>query len=183
MTDEELLIKAKSGESGANEELWARYKRPVCAIARKYFLSDVETEDLIQEGMIGLYNAVRDYDFSRENKLSFKNFAYLCIKRRIGDEVEKLLRRTGGATPLSIEGDNVDKPDELDLEGLVIEGEAKAEFWQKIGKALSDFEFRIVVMYLEGMTYAEIAETTGKTVKSVDNALTRSKKKLQKIYG
>lgn len=182
MTDEELIARSKAGDVAASEELWRRYKRAVCAYARKFFFAGGETEDLIQEGMIGFFGAVNDYAPEKEGKMSFKNFAYLCVKRRISDEVKKIRRAEGGGKVLSIEQENIDCEDGFDPVDSLIEQENRSEFWQKIGKTLSSFEFRVVVMYLDGMSYGEMAAATGKSVKSVDNALSRSKKKLSGVY-
>lgn len=183
MKDEELVALAQKGDHGAEEELMNRYKNPVRARARSFFLNGGETEDLIQEGMMGLFTAIHKYDGEKEGRLSFKNFAYLCISSRIVDAVRSAGR--GKNRPLndsvSIFDPNVEIADEFSAEDEMIRQEDRAEFLQKIGKALSSFEFRIVVMYMEGVSYAQIAETTGKDIKSVDNALQRSKKKLMKI--
>ena len=163
-TDEALAALAQSGEQWAEEELLNRYKSAVRARARKFFLEGGETEDLVQEGMIGLIAAVRGY--KADGGRSFKNFAYLCVSRRIYDALRNADRLSGGDTP----------------EDFLIAGESQAEFRLKLTSALSDFEFRVVTLYLDGMSYASIARVTGKDMKSIDNALARSKKKLQRSF-
>lgn len=179
--DENLVKRAQAGDKQAMDELLLRYAGVVRGRARGFFLVGGETEDLIQEGMIGLYHAIDDYR-EGEQGLSFKNFAYLCVTRRIIDAVKSSARKKN--TPLNgyvslFEADETialhDPEDEL------IRREDKREFLQKMSRVLSDFEFRVTVMYMDGMSCVEICEATGKDGKSVDNAIQRSKKKLQKL--
>lgn len=114
--------------------------------------------------------------------MSFKNFAYLCISRRIIDAVKASARKKN--VPLNNYVSLFQSEWELPIaspEEEVIRGEDGREFFQKMSKVLSDFEFRVTVMYMDGLSCAEICEATGKDGKSVDNAIQRSKKKLQKI--
>ena len=175
-TDEALVLKAQGGDTAATEALLLRYKNVVLAHARKYFLAGGETDDLVQEGMIGLYGAIGDY--SAASGKSFKNFAYLCVTRRIYD----VLRREGRRHL----ADTLSDPDALEggdtPEDFLLDGESRAELNGKLMRTLSDFEFRVVTMYLDGMSYADICEATGKPLKSVDNALVRSKRKLQVAF-
>lgn len=174
-SDEELAAIAQAGGEGAEEELLNRYKSAVRARARKFFLTGGETEDLAQEGMIGLVSAIRD--FRADGGKSFKNFAYLCVSRRIYSAL-----RAAGRTP---EYDDLD-PDSVSEgatpEDFVLAGESLAEFRTKLTGTLSDFEFRVVSLWLDGMSYAAIAQATGKDLKAVDNALSRSRKKLQTAF-
>lgn len=174
-SDEELAAIAQSGGEGAEEELLNRYKSAVRARARKFFLTGGETEDLAQEGMIGLVSAIRD--FRADGGKTFKNFAYLCVSRRIYSAL-----RAAGRTP---EYDDLD-PDSVSEgatpEDFVLAGESLAEFRTKLTGTLSDFEFRVVSLWLDGMSYAAIAQATGKDLKAVDNALSRSRKKLQTAF-
>lgn len=181
MTDEALVQAAQTGDKGAMERLFVRYGGVVRSKARGFFLAGGETEDLVQEGMMGLYEAVGDYRLG-ENSLSFKNFAHLCISRKIIDAVKSSARKKN--VPLnnyvslfSADWEWTDKSPEDEL----IVSENRREFMQKISRILSDFEFKITIMYVDGLTAAEICEATGKDSKSVDNALQRSKKKLQKL--
>ena len=173
-SDEALARMAQGGDGAAEEELLNRYKSTVRARARMFFLEGGETEDLVQEGMIGLFDAVRAW--REEGGKSFKNFAYLCVSRRIYDA----LRAAG--RPREYGGD----PDTLSEGGTpedtLLAGEMRAELRLRLTGTLSDFEFRVVTLWLEGMSYASIARVTGKDMKSIDNALARSKKKLQKSF-
>ncbi len=181
--DEELVVLSQKGDKNATEELLLRYAGVVRYCARGFFLVGGETEDLIQEGMIGLYHAIGDYKAEGKGS-SFKNFAYLCVSRRIIDAVKGAARKKNA--PLNsglILGDSEWLTSELNLspEDLLIISDERKELKQKMSRALSDFEFKITSMYVDGMTCAEICEATGKTPKSVDNAIQRSKRKLQQI--
>ena len=182
-SDEQLALLAQQGEKRAVETLLNRYKSAVRGRARGFFLAGGDTDDLVQEGMVGLYSAILAY--SSASGKSFKNFAYLCVTRKLLDAVKGSVRQKN--VPLN----NYVSIFDPDFEGLsqeqtpeefLITTESRAEFWVKIGKALSDFEFRIITMYLEGMSYSEICGATGKDFKSVDNAIQRSKKKLQRVF-
>ena len=181
--DETLVKRAQAGDKEATELLLRRYMNTVRARARGFFLVGGETDDLVQEGMIGLYSAIGD--FREDGGKSFKNFAYLCVTRHILDAVKKSSRRKNG--PLNNSVSLFDPvlsgfAGEENPEDFLIDDESRAEFRMKLMKELSDFEFRVVTMYLEGMSYARICEATGKDGKSVDNALSRSKKKLQRAF-
>ena len=181
--DEELVKKAQRGDIAATEILLRRYMNTVRARARRFFLVGGETDDLVQEGMIGLYAAIGD--FREEAGKSFKNFAYLCVTRHILDAVKGSGRRKNGPLNNSVSLFDPmlsDFAEEGTPEDSLLAGESRSEFRMKLMKELSDFEFRVVTMYLEGMSYAQICEATGKDLKSVDNALARSKKKLQRAF-
>lgn len=181
MTDEELALLCQSGDKAAWEELYKRYKPRVLSIARRFFLSGGETEDLVQEGMCGLYSAVSGY---KSGGGSFSAFAHSCIKNRIVDTV----KRGGGAKysalndflPIYGVGEELYSSD-CDTEQEVIGRETRREFLQKMSKILSALEFKVVVLYIDGLTMAEISSALGTGVKSVDNALSRAKHKLQKM--
>lgn len=181
--DEALVARAQAGDKSAAEVLMRRHMNMVRARARGFFLVGGETDDLVQEGMIGLYGAIGDY--RADCGKSFKNFAYLCVTRHILDAVKHSGRQKYGPLNNSV---SLSDPvlgnfvEEGSPEDLLIDTESQKEFKMRLMKELSDFEFRVVTMYLEGMSYAEICDATGRDGKSVDNALSRSKKKLQKVY-
>ena len=183
-SDEELVALAQNGDKQAMEELLIRHAGLVRGCARGFFLIGGETEDLIQEGMIGLYGAIGDYR-QGETASSFKNFAYLCISRRIIDAVKSSARKKNSplndAPPIGIVSADKEFAAHFNPEDLLILRDDRREFRQKISGVLSDFEFKVTTMYMDGMSCAEICEATGKTAKSVDNALQRSKKKLQEV--
>ena len=181
-SDKELVFLSKDGDKRATEELLLRYVGLVRGIARGFFLIGGETEDLIQEGMIGLYNAIADY--KEDVGKSFKNFAHLCVTRRIIDAVKSSGRVKNA--PLN-DGVSMEMEDEwadasLSPEDLLIISDDRREFRQKMSGVLSDFEFKVTTMYMDGASYVEICEATGKREKSVENAIQRSKKKLQNVF-
>ena len=175
---------AQAGDKQATEELLKRFNEIVRARARQFFLVGGETEDLVQEGMVGMYFAIRDY--REEEGKSFKNFAYLCVTRRIYDAISSMSSNKNSALNSSISIFDPLVTDMTDMrespEDFIINAETNREFRTKLMKTLSDFEYRVLSLYLEGMSYASICEATGKPFKSVDNALARSKKKLQKAF-
>lgn len=181
-TDENLVALAQGGDQKATETLLLKYAGLVRGCARGFFLAGGETEDLIQEGMIGLYKSIADYK-NREKGLSFKNFAHLCVSRRIIDAVKTSLRKKN--VPFLYYGSFTEEEwasAEFNPEDLLIMQDDRREFRQKISGVLSDFEFKVITMYIDGMTCAEICTATGKPAKSVDNAIQRSKKKLQEVF-
>lgn len=172
--DEVLVCRAREGDREAEEALLRRYSNAVRARARKYFLVGGDTDDLTQEGLFGIYAAIGNY--REDGGMSFKNFALLCATRRMYAALREGEKR--GAESID--------PEQLaggeSPEALLLDGEAWSEFFQRLSRHLSDFEYRVFVMYLSGMRYAEICTETGRDLKSVDNAIARSKKKLQSAY-
>ena len=180
-TDEELVLSAQKGDKSATEELLLRHSELVRGCARRFFLVGGETEVLIQEGMIGLYSAIGDYE-QRANGRSFKNFAYLCVSRRIIDAVKNAARKKNAALNYSVSDIKETYAfDGLTAEDMLILDDDRRELKQLMSRTLSDFEFKITTMYVDGMSCSEICEATGKSEKSVDNALQRSKRKLQAV--
>lgn len=182
-SDEELVTLSQNGDKQATEVLMLRHAGLVRGCARGFFLIGGETEDLIQEGMIGLYNAIGEYRQGEGNS-NFKNFAYLCVSRRIIDAVKSSARKKNSplntATSIGIAEAEV-LSGGLNPEDMLILQDDRREFRQKMSGVLSDFEFKVTTMYMDGMSCAEICEATGKSGKSVDNALQRSKRKLQEV--
>ncbi len=192
MTDEEIVALANAGEMDAQEFLINKYKNYVRAKARTYFLLGGDKEDLIQEGMIGMYKAIRDY---RSDKLSsFRAFAELCITRQIITAIKTATRQKH--IPLNsyvslnkpiydeesdrtlldvITGNKVTDPEEL-----MISREEFSDIEEKMGEILSSLEWKVLMSYLEGKSYQEIAVDLNRHVKSIDNALQRVKRKLEK---
>lgn len=184
-TDEELVALSQGGDKLAMEELLHRHAGLVRRCARGFFLIGGETEDLLQEGMIGLYYAIGDYK-KKENNSNFKNFAYLCVTRRIIDAVKSAARKKNeplNAGVLLQDAEWMLSELQLNPEDLLILNDERKELRQRMSRALSDFEFKVTTMYVDGMSCGEICEATGKSPKSVDNALQRSKRKLQELLG
>ncbi|MBR2441644.1 MAG: sigma-70 family RNA polymerase sigma factor [Clostridia bacterium] len=176
-TDETLVELAQNGDKQATEELLTRYAGLVRGCARGFFLVGGETEDLIQEGMIGLYSAIGDY--KKDGQSSFKKFAALCISRRIIDAVKSSARKKSAPLNYYVPFEEGWISSELSPEDMLILRDDRREFRQMMSKVLSDFEFKVTTMYMDGLTCLEICSATGKSEKSVDNAIQRSKRKLQ----
>ena len=193
MTDSELVLLANDGDDLAMEALIARYKNFVRAKTRSYFLIGADRDDIIQEGMLGLFKAIRDFDGDKNN--SFRTFAELCITRQIITAVKTATRLKH--TPLNnyvsfnkpVYEDDTEKTLleilnnrlELDPEEIVINKEKLAETEEKIKNSLSKFENTVLNLYLSGKNYQEIAILLEKPAKSIDNALQRIKKKIMKL--
>ncbi len=192
MGDEEVVEDARNGNFLALEYLINKYKNFVRAKARSYFLIGADREDIVQEGMIGLYKAIRDF---KPHKLSsFRAFAELCITRQIITAIKTATRQKH--IPLNsyvslnkpIYEDESDRTllDVLagtrisDPEELVISQEEFNSIEAKIGELLSDLEWEVLTSYLQGKSYQEIAVDLDRHVKSIDNALQRVKRKLEK---
>lgn len=192
MEDEEIIKDAKDGDPIALEYLIKKYKNFVRAKARSYFLIGADKEDIIQEGMIGLYKAIRDY---REDKLSsFRAFAELCITRQIITAIKTATRQkhiplnsyVSLNKPIYDEESDRTLLDVLsgvkitDPEELIIGREELNHIENKIGEILSDLEWEVLMSYLQGKSYQEIAVDLERHVKSIDNALQRVKRKLER---
>ena len=185
MSDESLALAAQQGDKAAAEELLRRYKNVVRGVARSFFLAGGDAEDLAQEGMIGLYRAVTDF---KEGGLSFKNFAYLCIQRRIIGAVRSAARLKNAplnrAVPLPPENEAEGALYAAeDPEALLIGDEERSEFLARLRGALSPAEYRALTLYMEGLSIAEIAAREGRTEKSAENAVQRAKRKAAALLG
>ncbi len=192
MDDEAIIEAVHQGHSEALDYLIKKYRNFVRAKARSYFLIGADKEDIVQEGMIGLYKAIRDY---REDKLtSFKAFAELCITRQIITAIKTATRQKH--IPLNSYV-SLDKPiydDEsdrtlldvisgakvMDPEALIINREEFDNMEDKMAELLSDLERKVLALYLDGQSYQEISEELDRHVKSIDNALQRVKRKLER---
>ncbi|MDR3590104.1 MAG: RNA polymerase sporulation sigma factor SigH [Negativicutes bacterium] len=193
MTDEEIVIDAKDNDNTvALEYLINKYRNFVRAKARSYFLIGADREDIIQEGMIGLYKAIRDF---RNDKLSsFRAFAELCVTRQIITAIKTATRQKhiplnsyvslnkpiydedSDRTLLDVlSGSKISDPEEL-----VISREEFVDIEEKMGEILSDLEWKVLMSYLDGKSYQEIAVELDRHVKSIDNALQRVKRKLER---
>ena len=180
-TDEELVLMAQDGNEHAMETLLVRFSDVVRGTARKFFLVDGDTDDLVQEGMIGLYKAVVDFR-AQENGV-FRKFAKMCVTRRIIDAVKASSRKKNSPLNVCVPFLDDEEPAStwLNPEEILILSDDVREFRQLMGATLSDFEFKVATMYMDGMTCAEICEATGKSAKSVDNAVQRSRRKLLQV--
>ena len=176
--DETLVKRFQEGDKKAQELLLLRYQKTVRSCARKYFLKGGETEDLIQVGMIGLTQAIADYQESAG--MRFKNFAYLCICCRIKDEVKKATRQKSDPLNNAVPISDDEKSLRLDPEQELLNEDERRELNELMSRVLTDMEFKVFTMYMDGATNTEISKITKKEYKSVDNAVQRSKEKLRK---
>ena len=185
-SDEELLSMMCSDSKAAEDELVARYKSLVKKCSRPYFLVGGDSEDLIQEGMIGLISSMQTYSESKD--CSFRTYAELCIKRRILSAIKAANRNKhqplnsglsleeisdDDAQPLTFDERYIQSPEQL-----FIRQEEKTNMYLLCRKLLSSYERDVLVLYLEGLSYDEMAKVCAKPVKSIDSALQRIKKKL-----
>ena len=194
LSDDALITLLRAGDADAEFALYDRYKRVVRARARTYFLIGGERDDLIQEGMIGLYKAVCEY--APDKEASFHSFANLCIKRQILTAIKGAARKKH--TPLNryvslnrtafSEADDertlLDIFENLSVEGpeqTIISRESMERVSAAIRTRLSTFEQQVLQLYLSGYSYQQIAELVEKPAKAVDNAIQRVKHKLERI--
>lgn len=192
LSDEDIVLLCHDGDTVAEEFLLNKYKNFVRSKARSYFLIGADHEDIVQEGMIGLYKAIRDY---RPNKLSsFRAFAELCITRQIITAIKTATRQKH--IPLnsyvSLNKPLYDEESDRTLLDVIMEGrtsnpeelminrEDLGDIHAKISEVLSGLEQEVLSAYLDGKSYQEIADSLGRHVKSIDNALQRVKRKLEK---
>ena len=183
MNDEQLVREAKAGDEAAFREVFERYKNMVRKTAGRFFIAGGDREDLIQEGMIGLFRAVRDFDPERE--VSFAAFARLCVERQILTAIRSASSRKNA--PLN---DSVPMPEGTDPsigevsespEEILIRRETARDLESELEQTLSVFEKKVFRARLQGRGYVEIAEELKVSPKSVDNALQRIKKKMKTI--
>ncbi|MGY0693996.1 RNA polymerase sporulation sigma factor SigH [Virgibacillus sp. FSP13] len=193
LDDDEVIQLIQDGNSHALDFLINKYRSFVRAKARTYFLVGADKEDIVQEGMIGLYKAIRDFD---EDKLSsFKAFAELCITRQIITAIKTATRQKH--IPLNSYV-SLDKPifDEesdrtlldviagskaIDPQELLVNRERYGDMEDKLSELLSELERKVLNLYLDGQTYQEISVELKRHVKSIDNALQRVKRKLEQL--
>ena len=187
-----IVLKASNGDKIALEYIITKYKNFVKAKAKSYFLVGADKDDIIQEGMIGLYKAIRDFNY--EKSTTFKAFAELCVTRQIITAIKTATRQKhiplntyiSLNKPVSEDDSERTLLDILssmkisDPEELVIGKEEKAQIEDAISRVLSDLEMEVLQSYLDGKSYQEIACDLDRHAKSIDNALQRVKRKLEK---
>lgn len=191
LDDRQLIEKARQGDELALDTLISRYKILASKIARSYFLVGAEYEDVLQEAMIGLYKAYTSYDL--KGKTAFSTFAHMCITRSVQSAVKSANRKKNmmlnQRLSLSNQGAvEANDDDEVTLvlaskdfspDEKLIHSENLQDIKRKIIKALSVFEQKVLSLYLKGYSYSDIATKLDVSNKSIDNALTRIRKKLE----
>lgn len=190
LSDDELVGLFRSGDGVAGSELAVRYRPLVKRCTRPYFLVGGDSEDLIQEGMIGLVSSIQSYQPG--GSALFRSYAELCVKRRILSAIKAAARfkhmplnyRLSLEDIYSDDGEALarmaDERYNLSPEELIIEQEKKTDLYALCRRILSPLEKKVLAFYLEGLSYEEIAGRCGKPVKSVDSALQRIKRKLSR---
>lgn len=192
MADVELVELAQSGDNGATDALVERYKNFVRGKSRTYFLIGADKEDIIQEGMIGLFKAVRDFDINKQAQ--FRSFAELCVTRQIITAIKSATRQKHIPlnTYVSLSRPVYEDESEktlldlismeyiMDPEQIFINQESLGITENRINESLSSFERSVLELYINGKTYHEIAEILSKEPKSIDNAIQRIKRKIAK---
>ena len=177
-SDEELICRLRAGESSIEEYLLEKYKPFVKSKSRALFLVGGDREDLIQEGMIGLFKAIRD--FKEENGAPFAAFAKLCVERQMYTAIEAAGRQKNA--PLNAYISLSEEEEHLmdgGIEEAVIEKSSYQQLYERVRSLLSAMENEVLELYLEGKDYTEIAKILGKSDKSIDNALQRIKGKIK----
>ena len=196
-SDEELILRLRDGEEAITDYIMDKYKNMVRSKAKSMYILGADREDLIQEGMIGLFKAVRDYDTGRD--ASFFTFADLCVSRQMYTAIQAAGRQKHMPlnTYVSLYADGADGEDglreaergllesaasrlEQNPEELLIDRENVTRLEEVMEKELSSFEKQVLDLYLTGMKYSQIARVLGKDDKSTDNALQRIKAKLKR---
>jgi RNA polymerase sporulation-specific sigma factor len=196
ISDEELIVRLRDGEENITDFLMDKYKNLVRSKAKSMYILGADREDLIQEGMIGLFKALRDYDSGRD--ASFLTFADLCVSRQMYTAVQASRRKKH--TPLNsyislysgvaMGGDNGEETELVNVlsslsekspEEAWIDKENMALLEKTIDKELSSFEKQVLDLYVTGMGYVQIARVLGRDEKSTDNALQRLKGKLRRV--
>lgn len=193
LNDNELLVLFRDGDGSAGSELAVRYRPLIKCCTRPYFLIGGDSEDLIQEGMIGLVSSMQSYDMS--SGVMFKTYAEQCIRRRILSAIkaasrfkhmplnyrlslDELYGENGEPLEAALAEDIYDRSPEA----LILEQEKRSKLYAYAGKVLTPLEKKVLSFYLEGLSYEEIAERCSKSVKSVDSALQRIRRKLSQYF-
>ncbi|MDQ3620214.1 MAG: RNA polymerase sporulation sigma factor SigH [Actinomycetota bacterium] len=191
LEDDNLVRRARGGDERCLETLIARYRNFARSKARSYFLSGADKEDVVQEGMIGLYKSIRDFDLEQETP--FRAFAELCISRQILTAIKTANRNKHQPLNSSVSldapiygeegersvGETVSAKEITDPAELVISAEEIEALRETMRENLTQLEGDVLTLYMAGKSYEEIAATLGNHVKSIDNALQRIKRKLQ----
>ncbi len=195
MTDEEIVRLAQSDDAYAFECMFERYRDYIKVVASRYFLVGGDREDVLQEGMIGFFKAVRDY--KPDKGASFKSFATICVRGQIITAIKKATRNKHIPLNQAVSlnqpmyfnessdrtlMDTLAEPKECDPEIILLEKELLETIAQAVTKLLSDLELSVLVLYLRGVPYTEIARRINRPIKSVDNAIQRTKNKMGRHF-
>jgi len=192
-TDEELIVRIRDGENEISDYIISKYKNLVLGKVKSMYLLGGDMEDLIQEGMIGLYKAIRDYDAGRD--ASFFTFADICVSRQVFSAIEKDSRKKHGPLNSSISLDGAGGDSEKDdmmlanvissvtdrnPEEIILSRELVSNIYDIIHEQLTELERQVIELYITGLKLSEIARVLSRDEKSTDNALQRAKSKVKK---
>ena len=189
----QLINGAKDGDTECLEIIFDEFRGYIRSLSNKYYLVGADNDDLIQEGMIGLFKAIRDYRF--DEGVTFHSFAVVCIQRQVKTALKLATRKKHLPLNQSVslqsskfeeDGDKelseyIEDKREINPEEIYINNETFAQLNRLLYEALSKLELNILILYNQHLSYKEISEVTGKSVKSIDNAVQRIKKKLEVI--
>lgn len=192
-TDEELIVRQRDGEQQITDYIMEKYKNLVRSKAGSMYILGADRDDLIQEGMIGLFKAIRDFDSGRD--ASFFTFAELCISRQMYSAVQAAgrMKHIPLNSYISLYGNGTEHGEEeegiqsiladhgLNPEDFVIDKENVEQLEKRMEQELSSFEKQVLDLYITGMSYSQIARVLGRDEKSTDNALQRLKSKIKKM--
>ena len=189
-TDEELIVRLRDGETQITDYIMDKYKNLVRSKAKSMYILGADREDLIQEGMIGLFKAIRDYQEERE--ASFYHFAELCINRQLYSALQASNRKKHQPLNTYISFSSGESDDGVKVEDallgqsqspeqLVIEKEVWEDFKQRLNGRLSKMENQVLAFYMDGNNYIQIAQLMNKSPKSIDNALQRIRQKVKQM--
>ncbi len=192
-TDEELIVRLRDGEQQITDYIMEKYKNLVRSKAGSMYILGADRDDLIQEGMIGLFKAIRDFDSGRD--ASFFTFAELCISRQMYSAVQAAgrMKHIPLNSYISLYGNGTEHGEEeegiqgiladhgLNPEDFVIDKENVEQLEKRMEQELSSFEKQVLDLYITGMSYSQIARVLGRDEKSTDNALQRLKSKIKKM--
>lgn len=193
INDKELIAAAKSGDNESLDIIFDEFRSYIRILSNKYFLAGADKDDLIQEGMIGLFKAIRDYN--PEENVAFKTFATVCIQRQIKTALKLATRKKHIPlnSSLSLQSSKFDDDSDKELidyfedlskvnpEEIYINNETYSQLNKLLYDSLSKLELNILLLYNQNLSYKEISQLTGKSVKSIDNAMQRIKKKVEVI--
>ena len=189
----EIINGAKSGDTDSLEIIFDSFRGYIRGLSNKYYIVGADKDDLIQEGMIGLFKAIRDYDFSEGT--SFVSFAAVCIKRQVKTALKLATRKKHIPlnSSVSLQLSKFDDDEEKEIidyfedkkeknpEEIYINNETYAQLNRLLYESLSKLELNILILYNQHLSYKEISEITGKSAKSIDNAIQRIKRKMDQI--
>ena len=191
-TDEELILLIRNGNEEATEYLLKKYTPLVRKSSRTLYLIGADTEDLSQEGMIGLFKAIQNYQ--EDTTASFYTFARLCIDRQIYSAIKASNRKKHSPLNSYISFysqlneddapliDNLEAGNNSNPEQIILERENASHFMDLLQSHLSKMEKAVLPLYLDGQSYADIAASLNKSMKSIDNAIQRIREKVRKLY-